>query len=340
MFANTASGAALSSSISSSTSGSSTSTSPPPPHRIFSRAGGGGGGGDGRPVPMPMNVIVVGGSSGMGKAAALEILLHGGNCLLVSRSSDKLARAKQELLSHIKIMTNSDDDDDDDDESCRRVQTASVDITNERDVEKFASSLHVGDEEDESTIWDGLVISAASKAQHGPVDTLPVAAAREMMDCKFWGAYHCAKYIGPKLRGRPDRGAAVVFVAGILNRRPGVNCAPLAIANGALEGLTRTLALEWGGSSRGIRVNCLSPGFCDTERFDHMDVAKKAAMLANTAASLPLQRVGQSSDMGQAIYYLLTAPFCTGVVLDVDGGHGIRQYANAINDPMREKTRQ
>jgi NAD(P)-dependent dehydrogenase (short-subunit alcohol dehydrogenase family) len=105
------------------------------------------------------------------------------------------------------------------------------------------------------------------------------------------------------------------------------------MANGALEGLTRTLALEWGPR---LRVNCLSPGFCDTERFDQLEPGKRAEMMANTAASLPFQKVGCPSDMGEAIYYLLTASFCTGVVLDVDGGHGIRQYANPTSDPMRK----
>ena len=152
-----------------------------------------------------------------------------------------------------------------------------------------------------------------------------------MLETKVWTAYHCAKYLAPKLTD----GGSVVFVAGILNRRPGLNCVPLAMANGALEGLTRSLALEWGPR---LRVNCLSPGFCDTERFDHMDPERKAKMLENTASSLPLQKVGQPSDMGEALYYLATAPFCTGVILDVDGGHGIRQYANPTNDPMRGKT--
>ena len=79
----------------------------------------------------------------------------------------------------------------------------------------------------------------------------------------------------------------------------------------------------------------MSPGFCDTERFDHMDTERKAAMLANTAASLPLQRVGEPADMGAAIHYLASAPFVTGIVLDVDGGRGVRQYADAATDPMR-----
>jgi NAD(P)-dependent dehydrogenase (short-subunit alcohol dehydrogenase family) len=68
-----------------------------------------------------------------------------------------------------------------------------------------------------------------------------------------------------------------------------------------------------------------------------MDADRRDAMLANTAASLPLQRVGKPQDMGEAIYYLATAPFVTGIVLDVDGGHSIRQYANPSNDPMRNK---
>ena len=68
-----------------------------------------------------------------------------------------------------------------------------------------------------------------------------------------------------------------------------------------------------------------------------MDEDRKNAMLENTAESLPLKRVGQPQDMGEAIYYLATAPFVTGVVLDVDGGHSIRQYANASSDPMRKK---
>ena len=56
--------------------------------------------------------------------------------------------------------------------------------------------------------------------------------------------------------------------------------------------------------------------------------------------SLPLKRTGQPEDMGEAIYYLLTAKFCTGVILDVDGGHGIRQYANPTSDPMRQSAPQ
>jgi len=253
------------------------------------------------------NIVVVGGSSGMGKAAACSAVKRGGTALLVSRSEDKLERAAEEIRSQTGGFGT--------------VRTAVLDASDEEAVREFAEKL--------GSDWDGLVVSAAGRAPHGPVTTLDTSATRALFETKFWSAYHCAKWISPKLR----EGGAVTFVAGVLNRRPGLNCSPLAATNGALEGLTKALALELGPR---LRVNCLSPGFCDTERFDHMDPDSKVAMLANTAESLPLKRVGEPADMGEAIYYLLTAKFCTGVILDVDGGHGIRQYANSSSDPMRQ----
>ena len=254
----------------------------------------------------------------MGKAAAIACVQQGGRVLIVSRSHEKLETAAHDIRAHIPARTASS-------LVLPVVETAILDATKEEAVIEFVATVL-----DTRGGWDGLVISAAGKAPHGPLVELSTAATREFFDSKFWSAYYCAKHIGPRLTD----GSGIVFVAGVLNRRPGRNCLPLATTNGALEGLTRALALELGPR---VRVNCLSPGFCDTERFDHLDPSTKAAMLAHTAASLPLQRVGRPEDMGEAIQYLLTAKFCTGIVLDVDGGHGIRQYANPTNDPMRQK---
>jgi NAD(P)-dependent dehydrogenase (short-subunit alcohol dehydrogenase family) len=231
--------------------------------------------------------------------------------LLVSRSREKLDSAAKEVgaAAEESKMGGS-------------VSVKSLDVTDEAAVQKFGESI-------ENNEWDALVISSAGRAPHGPIADLPISQTRMLMESKFWGAVHCSKYVSSKLRD----GGSITLVSGVLGRRPGINCSPLASANGALEALTRSLALELGPR---LRVNCLSPGFCDTERFDHMNADRKAAMLTNTADSLPLKRVGQPKDMGEAIYYLATSPFVTGVVLDVDGGHSIRQYANPSNDPMRK----
>lgn len=265
-----------------------------------------------------VNAIIIGGSSGMGKAAAVEIVRNGGKALLVSRSASKLEKAR-EIVAAAAYTANGDS------VECQ-VRTKTLDACNEEDVKVFADELSNDD-----WTFDALIISAAGKASHGPMTDLPTSDTRSMMETKFWTAYNAAKYINSQLR----EGGSITFVSGVLGRRPGMNCCPLAVTNGALEGLTRSLALELGPR---LRVNCLSPGFCETERFDHMDKDRKAAMLANTADSLPLRRVGEPKDMGEAIHYLATAKFLTGVTLDVDGGHSIRQYANANSDPMRKQT--
>lgn len=284
----------------------------------------------------PFNVIIVGGSSGMGKATAVSTVKRGGNVLIISRNREKLTSASRDILeeaAHQEIKGKKVEgsigtvetgiETEANNRNIGSVQTAVLDVTNEESVMEFTNQHLVKGE------WDGLVFSAAGKAPHGPITSLPTSQTRELFETKFWGAYLCAKYVSPYL----NDGGSIVFVSGVLNRRPGLNCSPLASTNGALEGLTRALALELGPT---LRVNCLSPGFCNTERFDHMDASKKEAMLRNTADSLPLQRVGMPSDMGESIFFLLTASFCTGVVLDCDGGHHIRQYANKSTDPFRK----
>lgn len=277
----------------------------------------------------PINVIVIGGSSGMGKATAVATVKRGGDVLIVSRKEEKLSCASEDIIKEAQLQlqmqleTRGDAEALDHHRIIGNVQSAVLDVTNEESILEFTKNNLVKGK------WDGMVFSAAGKAPHGPIQTLPTSETRNLFETKFWGAFLCAKYISPYL----NDGGSIVFVSGVLNRRPGLNCSPLASTNGALEGLTRALALELGPT---LRVNCLSPGFCNTERFDHMDGQKKEAMLRNTADSLPLQRVGLPIDMGESIYFLLTASFCTGVVLDCDGGHHIRQYANRSTDPFRK----
>jgi short-subunit dehydrogenase len=114
----------------------------------------------------PTNVIVVGGSSDMGKAAALAALQRGGRVMLISRSEEKLLRAKRELESKCPEAD---------------VKTQSCDVSNEEAVEKLAKSIDV-------TSWNSLVISAAGKAPHGPVVSLPTTDTRDMMESKVWTA--------------------------------------------------------------------------------------------------------------------------------------------------------
>ena len=111
----------------------------------------------------------------------------------------------------------------------------------------------------------------------------------------------------------------------MLSRRPGLNCSGLGAVNSAVEGLTRGLALELGPQ---IRVNCISPGMVRTDIYAGMPDADREAMFRSTGESLPLGRVGEPSEIANAVFFAATNTFLTGQVLDVDGGHMIRQYAS------------
>ena len=251
--------------------------------------------------------IFVGGSSGIGKAAALLAAEAGAEVLLISRSQDNLIKARDEIWA----MSNRHK---------TKIELATLDFTVEADVAAFFSSLA-------ANMYDGMVISAFGRAHHQPFLEMDTEKMKQSFTSKFWGPYHCARHGASKLRA----GAGIVFFSGVLNRRPGMNCSPLASVNGAIEGLTRSLALELGPH---LRVNCFSPGFIDTERFDHMTQERKQEMLQSTGDSLPLRRVGSPKDAAEGVLFLLTNQFTTGIVLDVDGGHQIRQYALHINPKL------
>lgn len=90
----------------------------------------------------------------------------------------------------------------------------------------------------------------------------------------------------------------------------------------AIEGMTRAMAVEL--SPRGIRVNCIAPGFIATEMsakaLDN-DPERKEKVLKRT----PMGRLGETADIGDAALFLSSdaAKYITGIVLPVDGGNSV-----------------
>jgi len=156
---------------------------------------------------------------------------------------------------------------------------------------------------------DHVVVTAA-QLRTGPFKTVPMEDVRATMEGKFWGAWRVAR--AAEFRA----GGSLTLVSGFLSIRPRPNSAIISAANAALEGLTRALALELAPS----RANCVSPGIIDTPiRAAMLDQARKD-MLAKTAASLPVGRVGLAEDVAQQIIAFMTNGFMTGSTVYLDGG--------------------
>jgi NAD(P)-dependent dehydrogenase (short-subunit alcohol dehydrogenase family) len=156
---------------------------------------------------------------------------------------------------------------------------------------------------------DHVVVTAA-QLRTGPFKTVSMEDVRSTMEGKFWGAWRVAK----SAEIRP--GGSLTLVSGYLSIRPRPNSAIISVANGALESLARALALEFAP----VRVNAVSPGIIDTPIRAAMPEQARREMLAQTAAKLPVGRVGVGEDIARQILAFMTIGFATGSIVYLDGG--------------------
>jgi NAD(P)-dependent dehydrogenase (short-subunit alcohol dehydrogenase family) len=223
-------------------------------------------------------VVVVGGSSGIGLATAEMAKSEGAEVIIASRNVAKLD-AVAERLNALAIPT---------------------DVTSDASVlDLFRRCGPV----------DHVVVTAA-QLRTGPFKTVSMDDVRATMESKFWGAWRVARSADI----RP--GGSLTLVSGFLSVRPRPNSAIVGSANGALESLARSLALELAP----VRVNAVSPGVIDTPIRAAMPEEARRDMLAKTAASLPVGRVGQGEDIARQILAFMANGFATGSIVYIDGG--------------------
>jgi NAD(P)-dependent dehydrogenase (short-subunit alcohol dehydrogenase family) len=223
-------------------------------------------------------VVVVGGSSGIGLSTAELAKSEGADVVIASRNADRL-KAVAAKLGATAIAT---------------------DVTNDQSVIDLFRTCGLVDH----------VVVTAAQLRSGLFKSVSMEDVRATMEGKFWGAWRVARAADI----RP--GGSLTLVSGFLSIRPRPAAAIVGAANGALESLARSLALELAP----IRVNCVSPGIIDTPIRAAMPEAARRDMLAKIAASLPVGRVGVGEDIARQILTFMTVGFATGSIVYIDGG--------------------
>jgi NAD(P)-dependent dehydrogenase (short-subunit alcohol dehydrogenase family) len=224
------------------------------------------------------SVVVVGGSSGIGLATAELARNEGADVVIASRNKDRLTAAADKIGARPIV----------------------VDVTDDDSVESLFKACGTVDH----------VVVTAAQLRSGPFKSVSMADVRATMESKFWGAWRVAR--AADIRA----GGSLTLVSGFLSIRPRPNSAIVGAANGALESLARSLALDLAP----VRVNAVSPGIIDTPIRAAMPEASRQDLLAKTAASLPVGRVGVGEDIARQILAFMTIGFATGSIVYIDGG--------------------
>jgi NAD(P)-dependent dehydrogenase (short-subunit alcohol dehydrogenase family) len=239
-------------------------------------------------------VLITGALTGIGRATAFAFA-HSGAQLVVSGRHDE---AGQTLAAALR-------------DTGAQAEFVRADVREDEDVRNLV----------DRTITrfgrlDVAVNNAGTEGQPGPLTEQTVDGYRAVFDTNVLGTMLSLKH---ELRAmRPQRSGSIVNLSSIVGHKalPG---APLYVASKhAVEGLTKSAALEAAGS--GVRVNVVAPGPIETgmlNRFTGTDERK-----AGLITTVPLKRVGAPEEIAQTIVFLSSdkASFITGASFLVDGG--------------------
>lgn len=128
------------------------------------------------------------------------------------------------------------------------------------------------------------------------------------------GVFLCIKAVlRPMMKARTG---SIINISSIVGSSGNPGQANYCAAKAGLEGMTRSLALEY--ADRNIRVNSVAPGFIATDMTDALDETQRAAL----TGKIPLARLGSAEDIAEAVAFLASdrSGYITGQILHVNGG--------------------
>jgi NAD(P)-dependent dehydrogenase (short-subunit alcohol dehydrogenase family) len=163
-----------------------------------------------------------------------------------------------------------------------------------------------------------VLVNNAGISHIAPAEATTAAQWRRVLDVNLTGPFLLSQAFGAGMLER--RGGAIVNVASIAGLRGIADRAAYNASKHGLIGLTRTLAVEWGG--RGVRVNAVCPGWIKTE-MDAADQGSGAYTDEDIVAQVPMGRFARPEDVARAVAFLAddtASGFVNGQELGVDGG--------------------
>ncbi|MDQ1692126.1 MAG: hypothetical protein QOD87_2234 [Pseudonocardiales bacterium] len=228
-------------------------------------------------------VVVIGGTSGIGLAVSRAAIGAGAEVVIASSRQASVDAALTQLGTNASGQA--------------------FDVLDPSDVAAFFDSL---------AGVDHLVYTAGDALSLMAINDLALGLARSFFEVRYFGALNCIHAALPQLRA----GGSVTLTSGSAAERPGPGWALAASVCGAMNSLTKALAVELAP----IRVNAVAPGVVRSPLWSQLSESDRDAMYNQVGQSLPVGRVGGVDDIAQAYLYCMTQGYGTGTVIEVDGG--------------------
>jgi glucose 1-dehydrogenase len=248
------------------------------------------------------NVLVTGGSSGIGQAIAVRFAEYGANVAInYLRAPEEAHDTEERVHACVRKVRQ---------EGVRDVLVGG-DVSDEEDVARM-----VGEAVEGLGGLDVLVNNAGIQVSR-PTEELSSADFDRVLAVNLRGAFLCAREAIRHFLA-DDRTGSIVNVSSVHQLIPKPGYLGYSASKGGMQNLTRTLALEYAG--RGIRVNGIGPGATVTpiNRAWIDDPAKRAQVEEH----IPMRRAGEADEMAGVTAFLASdlAAYITGQTLFVDGG--------------------
>jgi NAD(P)-dependent dehydrogenase (short-subunit alcohol dehydrogenase family) len=238
--------------------------------------------------------IVTGGASGIGLAIAEKFVSNNIQTIIIGRSEEKLQAAKEKLGELCSVI--------------------SFDLTNLAEIPSLVNKMY-----DEYGNIDILVNNAGINMKKEFTEVSDEDFQRIIstnVNSIFALSREVVKRMIEKGKG------SIVNISSMASQYGIPKVIAYTASKSAIEGMTRAMAVEL--SPKGIRVNCIAPGFIATEmsaKALNNDPERKGKAMGRT----PMGVLGEPSDIGDAAVFLGTdaSKYITGVILPVDGGNSI-----------------
>ena len=227
------------------------------------------------------NVVVIGGTSGIGLATAVMAKAQGANVWAVGRSEDRAAAAA---------------------EGNPGISFSTLDIHNLEALTTLFESIGI--------IHHVVAAATGANRTMAPFIEQTDEQFREAFN-KFWGYCNVIRKASPYMT---DDGS-ITLLGGFPARKCNPGMSAVSCVGNAVEGLSRALAVEMAPR----RVNVVAPGTISTGMFDNLG-DKKEEILAKGTQHIPLKRPGQSEEVASAVILTLTNAYMTGTTIDIEGG--------------------